>query len=138
MNIEHPELVALTAEIVAAHVSNNAVETQALPELIQTVHEALASLDTQAAADVRPTPVVAPETSVEDGYLVCLEDGKRLKMLRRHLMTRYGMTPEQYRAKWNLPHDYPMVAPAYAERRRSLAKEIGLGTPANRRRGSDA
>lgn len=127
------ELVSLTAEIVAAHVSNNTVATNALPELIQTVHGALAALDAPAGA--QPEPAVAVDDSVEDDHLVCLEDGKKLKTLRRHLMLRYGMTPEQYRAKWNLPADYPMVAPAYAERRRSLAKQIGLGTPANRRRG---
>jgi predicted transcriptional regulator len=130
------ELVSLTAEIVAAHVSNNPVPADHLPDLIQTVHGALAALDGAPAA--RPEPLIAVEHSVAPDHLVCLEDGKKLKMLRRHLMTRYGMTPEQYRAKWNLPADYPMVAPAYAERRRSLAKQIGLGTPANRRRGETA
>ncbi len=129
------ELVSLTAEIVAAHVSNNTIATEALPELIQTVHGALAALDSPPAS--RPEPAVAVQQSVAEDHLVCLEDGKKLKTLRRHLMLRYGMTPEQYRAKWNLPADYPMVAPAYAERRRSLAKQIGLGTPANRGRSDD-
>ena len=126
------ELVSLTAEIVAAHVSNNTVETEALPALIQTVHSALAALETDAPE--KPEPAVPVQSSVAPDHLVCLEDGKKLKMLRRHLMTHYNMTPEQYRTKWNLPADYPMVAPAYAERRRNLAKQIGLGTPSNRRR----
>ena len=132
--MECPELVSLTAEIVAAHVSNNWVPTSDLPELIQTVHGALAALDTSAVSAA--APAVAPDQSVADDHLVCLEDGKRLKMLRRHLMIHYNMTPEQYRAKWNLPIDYPMVAPAYAARRRDLAKQIGLGTAANRKRPS--
>ncbi|WP_093666253.1 MucR family transcriptional regulator [Sphingomonas gellani] len=125
-------LLTMTADIVAAHVSNNSVPTDTLPDLIQTVHDALASLD--PSGPPRPAPAVSVTESVGQDHLVCLEDGKKLKTLRRHLMMRYGMTPEQYRAKWNLPADYPMVAPAYAERRRSLAKQIGLGTSANRRR----
>ena len=123
------ELLTLTADIVAAHVSNNAVGIADLPDLIARVHAALAGLGTPAAAPVEELkPAVSIRSSVKPDYIVCLEDGKKLKMLRRHLMTQYGMTPEDYRAKWGLPKDYPMVAPDYAERRRELAKSIGLGT----------
>jgi predicted transcriptional regulator len=122
-------LLTLTADIVAAHVSNNSVGMADLPDLISRVHGALAGLGTPAEVPVEEQkPAVSIRSSVKPDYIVCLEDGKKLKMLRRHLMTHYGMTPEDYRAKWNLPKDYPMVAPDYAERRRVLAKEIGLGT----------
>jgi predicted transcriptional regulator len=122
-------LLTLTADIVAAHVSHNNVGMADLPTLIANVHAALADLGTPAAAPVEEQkPAVSIRASVKPDYIVCLEDGKKLKMLRRHLMTHYGMTPDDYRAKWNLPRDYPMVAPDYAERRRILAKEIGLGT----------
>lgn len=122
-------LVTLTADIVAAHVSNNSVAVSDLPVLIQNVHGALSGLGRPAAApEVKQEPAVSVRASVKPDYIVCLEDGKKLKMLKRHLMTHYQMTPEQYRAKWNLPADYPMVAPNYAEQRRSLAKKIGLGT----------
>jgi predicted transcriptional regulator len=127
-------LVSLTADIVAAHVSNNNVPVEDLPVLIQNVHGALAGLAGPAAVDTqRPEPAVSVRASVKPDYLICLEDGKKLKMLRRYLLTRYNMTPEQYRTKWNLPADYPMVAPNYAEQRRSLAKKIGLGTARNLR-----
>jgi predicted transcriptional regulator len=133
--VDQQELVSLTADIVAAHVSNNSVAVEDLPALIQNVHGALASLDpTAASAAPKREPAVSIRASIKPDHIVCLEDGKKLKMLRRHLMTRYNMTPEEYRAKWNLPADYPMVAPAYAERRRDLAKKIGLGTRENRRR----
>ncbi|MBO9375734.1 transcriptional regulator [Sphingomonas histidinilytica] len=122
-------LIALTADIVSAHVSNNSVAVSDLPQLIQNVHNALASLgDEVAEPEVKQEPAVSIRASIKPDYIVCLEDGKKLKMLKRHLMTHYQMTPEQYRAKWNLPADYPMVAPNYAEQRRSLAKKIGLGT----------
>jgi len=122
-------LVTLTADIVAAHVSNNSVAVSDLPVLIQNVHGALAGLGTAAAEPiVKQEPAVSVRASVKPDFIVCLEDGKKLKMLKRHLMTHYQMTPEQYRAKWNLPADYPMVAPNYAEQRRMLAKKIGLGT----------
>lgn len=122
-------LIALTADIVAAHVSNNNVEVAELPTLIQNVHGALARLGAPPAEpQPRQQPAVSVRASVKPDYVVCLEDGKKLKMLKRHLMTHYQLTPEQYRAKWNLPADYPMVAPNYAEQRRSLAKQIGLGT----------
>ncbi|APZ98759.1 transcriptional regulator [Sphingopyxis sp. QXT-31] len=121
-------LVTLTADIVAAHVSNNSVAISDLSVLINNVHAALSGLGTQVIEEEKPVPAVSIRTSVKPDFIVCLEDGKKLKMLRRHLMTHYGMTPDDYRAKWGLPADYPMVAPNYAEKRRALAKEIGLGT----------
>ena len=128
-------LLTLTADIVAAHVSNNSVAVNDLPNLIQNVHAALTGISgTTSAPEPKPEPKVSIRSSVKPDYIVCLEDGKKLKMLKRHLMTHYQMTPEDYRAKWNLPADYPMVAPNYAEQRRSLAKKIGLGT--KRKRGA--
>ena len=123
-------LLVLTARIVAAHVSHNAVQNAELPELIAAVHGALARLGhaAEVPAAARPEPAVPVKKSVTSEYLVCLEDGKKLKMLKRHLKTAYDMTPEQYRERWGLPPDYPMVAPDYAEHRSSLAKRIGLGT----------
>jgi predicted transcriptional regulator len=121
-------LVTLTADIVSAHVSNNSVAVSDLRLLIQNVHSALAGLGTSVAEpDVKLEPAVSIRASIKPDYIVCLEDGKKLKMLKRHLMTQYKLTPDQYRAKWNLPADYPMVAPNYAEQRRSLAVKIGLG-----------
>lgn len=121
-------LVTLTADIVAAHVSNNSIAISDIPLVIRSVHEALAGLGGTDEPEVKQEPAVSIRSSVKPDYIVCLEDGKKLKMLRRHLMTHYGMTPDDYRAKWNLPKDYPMVAPNYAETRRALAKEVGLGT----------
>jgi len=121
-------LVTLTADIVAAHVTNNSVAISDIPLLIRSVHDALSGLGGTAEPEVKQEPAVSIRASVKPDYIVCLEDGKKLKMLRRHLMTHYGLTPEDYRAKWNLPKDYPMVAPNYAEKRRELAKAIGLGT----------
>ncbi|MDB5701778.1 MAG: transcriptional regulator [Sphingomonadales bacterium] len=121
--------ITLTADIVAAHVSNNSVSVNDLPALIANVHGALSKLDQPTAAPViKQEPAVSIRTSIKPDYVVCLEDGKKLKMLKRHLMTHYQMTPDQYRTKWGLPADYPMVAPNYAEQRRTLAKKIGLGT----------
>ncbi|RYY21998.1 MAG: transcriptional regulator, partial [Sphingomonadales bacterium] len=110
-------LVTLTADIVAAHVSNNSVAISDIALIIRSVHDALAGLGTTDVPEVRQEPAVSIRASVKPDYIVCLEDGKKLKMLRRHLMTAYGMTPDDYRAKWNLPKDYPMVAPNYAEKR---------------------
>ena len=125
--------ITLTADIVAAHVSNNSVAVNDLPTLITNVHTALASRGTPSAAVFeKQEPAVSIRSSIKPDYVVCLEDGKKLKMLKRHLMTHYGMTPDQYRAKWGLPADYPMVAPNYAEQRRTLAKAIGLGTKRKR------
>jgi predicted transcriptional regulator len=122
-------LLTLTADIVAAHVSNNSVAVNDLPNLIQNVHTALSGISGQASApEARPEPKVPVRSSIKPDYLVCLEDGKKLKMLKRHLMTHYQMTPDQYRQKWGLSAEYPMVAPNYAEQRRTLAKSIGLGT----------
>ncbi len=127
--IEHNDLLALTADIVSSHVANNSVAVNDLPQLIQNVYGTLSALGgVPQAPEVRQEPAVAIRNSIKPDYIVCLEDGKKLKMLKRHLMTSYGMTPDDYRAKWGLPADYPMVAPNYAESRRQLAKSIGLGT----------
>ena len=121
-------LITLTADIVAAHVSNNSVAVSDVPTLIGNVHAALAGLSNDAVApEVVLEPAVPVRNSIKRDYIICLEDGKKLKMLKRHLMTHYGLTPDDYRAKWGLAADYPMVAPAYAEQRRVLAKAIGLG-----------
>ena len=129
-------LLTLTADIVAAHVSNNSVAVNDLPNLIQNVHSALTGISTQPAEpESRPEPKVSIRSSVKPDYIVCLEDGKRQKMLKRHLMTNHNMTPDEYRQKWGLAADYPMVAPNYAEQRRTLAKSIGLGTKRRRNRG---
>jgi predicted transcriptional regulator len=129
-------LLTLTADIVAAHVSNNSVAVNDLPTLIQNVHSALTSIaGSNAAAEPKPEPKVSIRSSIKPDYIVCLEDGKKLKMLKRHLMTHYNMTPDQYRQKWGLSADYPMVAPNYAEQRRNLAKSIGLGTKRRRPKG---
>jgi predicted transcriptional regulator len=117
----------LTARIIAAHVSNNAVESIALPALINSVFMTLNQVGQAAPAQEAPQPAVPVKKSVFPDYLICLEDGKKLKMLKRHLQTSYSMTPEDYRQRWNLPSDYPMVAPSYAARRSVLAKSIGLG-----------
>jgi predicted transcriptional regulator len=128
-------LLTLTADIVAAHVSNNSVAVNDLPNLIQNVHGALTGISGRAAAaEPKPEPKVSIRSSIKPDYIVCLEDGKKLKMLKRHLMTHYNMTPDQYRQKWGLSADYPMVAPNYAEQRRTLAKSIGLGTKRKRTR----
>ena len=128
-------LLTLTADIVAAHVSNNSVAVNDLPNLIQNVHSALSGISgSSAAAEPKPEPKVSIRSSIKPDYIVCLEDGKKLKMLKRHLMTQYNLTPDQYRQKWGLSADYPMVAPNYAEQRRTLAKSIGLGTKRRRTR----
>lgn len=120
-------LITLTADIVTAHVANNNVDGETLPTLISNVYGALAGLGAEESAEERPEPAVTVRASIKNDHLVCLEDGKKMKMLKRHLMTDHGMTPEEYRERWNLPADYPMVAPDYAEKRRELAKKIGLG-----------
>lgn len=121
-------LATLTADIVSAHASNNSVKAAELPALISNVYAALsASGQPAVAAPATLIPAVSIRSSIKPDYIVCLEDGKQLKMMKRHLMTAYGMTPDDYRAKWGLPADYPMVAPNYAEVRSALAKKIGLG-----------
>lgn len=129
------DVLGLTAQIVAAHVSNNQVPQEGLAPLIQEVYRTLSSVGQEPAAAPapavaadKPQPAVPVKKSVSADYLICLEDGKKLKMLKRHLATAYNMTPEQYRERWGLPADYPMVAPNYAKHRSSLAKKIGLGT----------
>jgi predicted transcriptional regulator len=121
-------LLELTAEIVSAHVSNNSVPLSDLPGLIQQVYATLAGVGRVPAPPEKPQPAVPVKKSVHPDYIICLEDGKKLKMLKRHLKTAYNLSPEQYRERWQLPPDYPMVAPNYAKHRSSLAKKIGLGT----------
>jgi predicted transcriptional regulator len=129
------DLLTLTTEIVAAHVSNNTVAVNDLPQLINQIYSSLANIGTAPIAPAaRPQPAVSVKKSVQPDYIVCLEDGKKLKMLKRHLKTAYNMTPEAYRERWGLSSDYPMVAPNYARQRSRLAKEIGLGTRARRSR----
>lgn len=127
------QLLALTGEIVAAHVGHNTVAISDLPNVIEQVYRALSSVGKDAeVVEERPSPAVSVKRSITPDYLICLEDGKKMKMLKRHLQTAYGMTPEEYRERWNLPADYPMVAPNYAKQRSRLAKEIGLGTRGRR------
>ncbi|WP_374570206.1 MucR family transcriptional regulator [Phenylobacterium sp.] len=126
----------LVSEIVAAFVSRNAVAPEAVPDLIRSVNQALSGLTAAASSptpEERPRPAVPISKSVQHDYIVCLEDGKRLKMLKRYLRSRYDMSPEEYRRRWNLAPDYPMVAPAYAARRSDFAKKIGLGRGVRRR-----
>lgn len=121
-------LITLTSDIVAAHVSNNDVAVGDVPALITSVYDALSKLGEAAVeTEQKPEPAVSVRASIKPDYIVCLEDGKKLKMLKRYLRTNYDMSPEEYRARWSLPADYPMVAPNYAEKRRDLAKKIGLG-----------
>lgn len=129
-------LITLTSDIVAAHVSNNNVNVDEVPTLISNIYSALAGLgEPQTQEETPPEPAVSVRASVKPDYLVCLEDGKKLKMLKRYLRTNYDMSPEEYRERWNLPADYPMVAPNYAEKRRELAKKIGLGRQPGQKRG---
>ena len=129
------ELLSLTSDIVAAHVSNNTVAVTDLPGLIEQVYKTLSGVGGagDAAAD-RPTPAVPIKKSITPDFIICLEDGKKLKMLKRHLKTAYDMTPDDYRERWGLPSDYPMVAPNYAKQRSKLAKAIGLGTQQRKRK----
>jgi predicted transcriptional regulator len=120
-------LITLTSDIVAAHVSNNSVSVDEVPTLIQKVYGALAGLGAAPVVEEKREPAVSIRASIKHDHIICLEDGKKMKMLKRHLRTDHGMTPEEYRQRWNLPADYPMAAPNYSERRRELAKQIGLG-----------
>jgi predicted transcriptional regulator len=129
--VDPAELLALTAEIVSAHVGANTVGAETLPDLIRDVYRAMSTLGTVVpVTSERPQPAVPIKKSVFPDYIICLEDGKKLKMLKRHLMSAYNMTPDQYRERWQLGQDYPMVAPNYAQHRSTLAKKIGLGTTA--------
>ncbi|HEY5280313.1 MAG TPA: MucR family transcriptional regulator [Pseudolabrys sp.] len=132
---DRPDYIALTAEIVSAYVSNNTVPAVDIPGLISQVHGALSRVSSGAgmAAIEAAKPAVSLKRSVTPEFIVCLEDGKKFKSLKRHLRTQYNMTPEQYREKWNLPPDYPMVAPNYAAARSELAKQMGLGQQRRRR-----
>jgi predicted transcriptional regulator len=131
INTDASDLVALTAEITSAYVANNRVAPLDIPALIASIHSSLGSLGTPSAA-VAPEPValvpaVSIKKSITPDYIICLEDGKKFKSMKRHLATKFGMTPDEYRAKWGLPHDYPMVAAAYASKRSELALSLGLG-----------
>jgi predicted transcriptional regulator len=128
--------VNIVARVVAAYVANNRLGAQDLTQLIQSVHETVAALQNGGVGNVAEAakPAISIKRSVTDDHIVCLEDGLKFKSLKRHLRTSYGLTPEQYRVKWGLPHDYPMVAPNYAEHRSRLAKAIGLGRKRVRRR----
>jgi predicted transcriptional regulator len=131
------DLMRLGAGIVSAYVSRNAVTAEAVPDIIRTVHQALTQLTgaaSPAQPEERPKPAVPIGRSVQHDYIVCLEDGKKLKMLKRYLRSRYNMSPDEYRRRWGLPPDYPMVAPAYAARRSDFAKKIGLGRGVRRRK----
>ncbi|MCX2560827.1 MucR family transcriptional regulator [Acetobacter farinalis] len=126
-NQSYPNILDLAAEIVSAHVSNNQTDPALIPALIRDIYQALKTADQPQNEPEKLQPAVPVKRSVFPDYIVCLEDGKKLKMLKRHLQSAYGITPEQYRERWGLPADYPMVAPNYAERRSTLAREIGLG-----------
>jgi len=126
--IEKLELLSLTTDIVTSHLSRNSVESGDISGLIRDVYTTLSTVGTTEQEADRPNPAVSVKKSIQPDYIVCLEDGKKLKMLKRHLKTAYDMTPDDYRQRWGLPSDYPMVAPNYALQRRDLAKKIGLGT----------
>lgn len=130
------ELLELTSEIVSAHASNNTIAANDLPQVIKDVFATLLALGNEEAPVERPQPAVPIKKSVFPDYIVCLEDGKQLKMLKRHLMTSYNMTPDEYRKRWGLNADYPMVAPSYAKKRSTLAKKIGLGRKPSAKRKS--
>ncbi|MFT6580969.1 MAG: MucR family transcriptional regulator [Alphaproteobacteria bacterium] len=133
--VKTTELLRLASEIVAAHVGNNTVAMTELPGLIEQVYKTLANMEKDDdSASERPTPAISIRKSITPEYIVCLEDGKKLKMLKRHLKTAYNMSPDEYRQRWGLPSDYPMVAPSYAQQRSDLAKAIGLGTRPRRNR----
>lgn len=128
------ELLELTSDIVSAHVSNNPTSTSELTQLIQDVYTTLSDVSMAPVSVAKQQPAVSPKKSIFPDYIVCLEDGKKLKMLKRHLKTSYDMSPDEYRKRWGLASDYPMVAPSYAKRRSALAKQIGLGTkPRNKK-----
>jgi len=131
---ETNDLLELTTEIVSSHLGNNSVAVQDIPELIRQVYGTLTTIDQAPSAQPdRPPAAVSVKRSITPDYIICLEDGRKLKMLKRHLKTAYNMTPEDYRERWGLPADYPMVAPNYARQRSELAKKIGLGTKPRRR-----
>jgi predicted transcriptional regulator len=128
-NLQHTDVLQMTTQVVAAYVGHNSVGEAQIPDVIKSVYSSLAGLNghTELAAKAKQKPAVSVKKSITPDYLICLEDGKKLKMLKRHLRTSYGLTPEEYRAKWGLGSDYPMVAPNYAKQRSAFAKKIGLG-----------
>jgi len=132
MEDSNEDVLGLTSQIVSAHVSHNTVAPDALPSLIQEVYRTLVNIGKQPAQTEKPTPAVPVKQSVRQDRIICLEDGKSFSMLKRHLMTDHKLTPQQYREKWDLPRDYPMVAPNYAQTRSALAKKIGLGRKGGR------
>ncbi len=132
--VSQAEVLRMTAAVVSAYVRNNPVATSEVTGLIGAVHGSLTDLNRGTVEPEAPTPAVPVNRSIQPDHLVCLEDGRKLKMLKRHLRTTYGMSPEEYRAKWGLPADYPMVAPNYAKQRSAFAKQIGLGTQGGRRK----
>jgi len=132
MNDSSDQVLGLTAQIVSAHVSHNAVTPDALPGLIQEVYRTLSNIGQAPVQTEKPAPAVPVKQSIRQDRIICLEDGKSFSMLKRHLMTDHKLTPQQYREKWGLPRDYPMVAPEYAQTRSALAKKIGLGRKAGR------
>lgn len=136
MAMDFESMVGLTADIVSAHLSNNSVALSDIPDHIARVHGALTALGTPTAEKIEPlVPAVPVRSSVKPDYIVCLEDGKKFKTLKRHLGVHYGLSPDEYRAKWGLPSDYPMVAPSYAKTRSETARRLGLGRKPGYRRG---
>ena len=142
MNTENPssqldadEIMRMTTDIVSSFVANNPVPSDSLSDLIVSVHKTVSSLSTPSQAQTleRPKPAVPVSRSITDDHIICLEDGKKLKMLKRYLRSHYNMTPEEYRKRWGLPADYPMVAPSYTKKRSDFAKKIGLGKVGGRR-----
>jgi predicted transcriptional regulator len=131
-DVSSQELLKMTAEVASAYVSNNSLPASQLSEMIRAIHDSLVTLGAGKVgkAEEPPAPAIPVKKSVTPDYIICLEDGKKLKMLKRHLRTTYGMTPDEYRARWGLPADYPMVAPNYAAQRSAFAKQIGLGRTA--------
>lgn len=126
--IDREELLRMTTEIVSSYLSHNSMPAESVPDLIKSVHSTMNSVSlSQDKAEQKAKPAVAVSKSIADEHIVCLEDGKKLKMLKRYLRSQYNMSPEEYRQKWNLPADYPMVAPAYSRKRSQFAKDIGLG-----------
>ncbi|MDE0539439.1 MAG: MucR family transcriptional regulator [Rhodospirillales bacterium] len=133
-DVDRGEILRMAVEVVSSYVGRNQIAGDQIPELINTVYRSMAGLANPDGREDQEVskPAVAVRRSITPDYIICLEDGKRLKMLKRHLRTTYGMTPEEYRAKWKLPHDYPMVAPNYAKQRSEFAKNIGLGRKSGR------
>lgn len=126
-NASSGAIMEFASDIVAAYVSNNRVQSEELATLIRDVHSTLVALDQRGGGSETKKPAVSIKKSITDDFLICLEDGKKFKSLKRHLRSKYGLSPEEYREKWGLPYDYPMVAPSYARKRSKLAKEMGLG-----------